>query len=42
MDKKGGMSHDFPSNLLCRKVHENFAGSPFSVSVISGIEKFHA
>ena len=42
MDKKGGMSHDFPSNLLCRNVHENFAGSTFSVSVISDIENFYA
>ena len=42
MDKKSDMSHDFPSNLLCRNVHENFAGSPFNVSVYSDIEKIYA
>ena len=41
-DKRGGGYHDFPSKLFCLQVPKNFAGEPFSVSLISGIEKFYA
>ena len=43
MDKRGGGEyHDFLSKLFCLTVPKNFAGEPFSVSLISGIEKFYA
>ena len=34
--------HDFPSKISCLRVTKNFVGEPFSVSLISGIEKFYA
>ena len=42
MDKKGGEYHNFPSEYFCLTVPKNFVGEPFSVSLISGIEKFYA
>ena len=39
MDKRGGEYQDFPSKIICLTVPKNFAGEPFRVSVISGIEK---
>ena len=48
-DKKGGGGdkkeveyQDFPSEFFCVAVPKNFIGEPFSVSFISGIEKFYA
>ena len=39
----GGAGYqDFPSNFFCLTVAKNFVGQPFSVSLISGIEKFYA
>ena len=37
--KRGGGHHDFPSKTFCLTVPKNFVGEPFSVSLISGIEK---
>ena len=37
-----GLCHDFPSKVFCLTVPKNFVGEPFSVSLISGIEKFYA
>ena len=37
----GGIQ-DFPSNFFCLTVPKIFIGQPFSVSSISGIEKFYA
>ena len=34
--------HDSPLKNFCLTVPENFVGEPFSVSLISGIEKFYA
>ena len=34
--------HDFPSKIFCLTVPKNFVGDPFSVSLISGIEKCYA
>ena len=34
--------HDFPSRICCFTVTKNFAGEPFMVSQMSGIEKFNA
>ena len=43
MDKKGGGDYqDFPPKIFCLAVPKNFVGGPFSVSLISGIEKFYA
>ena len=42
MDKKGGEYLNFPSKTFCLTVAKNSVGEPFSVSLISGIEKFHA
>ena len=43
IDKSGGREyHDFPSKLFCLTVPRIFVGEPFSVSLISGIEKFYA
>ena len=44
MDKKGGGGEyrKFPSKIFCLTVPKNFVGEPFSVSLISGIEKFYA
>ena len=33
---------DFPSKTFCLTVPKNLVGEPFSVSLISGIEKFYA
>ena len=38
----GGEYQDFPSEIICLTAPKNFAGEPFSVSLISGIEKFYA
>ena len=38
----GGEYQDFPSKIFCLTVPKNFVGEPFSVSLISGIEKFYA
>ena len=42
MDKRGGEYQDFPSKISCLTVPKNFAGQPFRVSLISGIEIFYA
>ena len=43
MDKRGRREyHDFSSNFFCLTVPKIFVGEPFSVSLISGIEKFYA
>ena len=43
MDKKGGGDYlKIPSKMFCLKVPKNFAGEPFSLSIISGIEKIYA
>ena len=46
MDKRGGGGvsgyHDFPSKIFCLTVPKIFVGELFSVSLISGIEKFYA
>ena len=34
--------HNFPSKIFCLTVPKNFVGEPFSVSLISGIERFYA
>ena len=39
IDEKGGEYQNFPSKIFCLKVTKNFVGEPFSVSLISGIEK---
>ena len=33
---------DFPSKVFCLTVPKNFVGGPFSVSLISGVEKICA
>ena len=38
-DKRRGGYHDFLSKLFCLTVPKKFVGEPFSVSLISGIEK---
>ena len=38
----GGECQDFLSKISCLTVPKNFAGQPFRVSLISGIEKFYA
>ena len=47
MDKRGGGEgrreyHDFLSKIFCLTVPKNFVGETFSVSLISGIERFCA
>ena len=42
MDEKGGEYQTFPSKFFCLKVPKKFVREPFSVSLISGIEKFYA
>ena len=43
MDKSGGREyHDFPSKLFCLTVPRIFVGEPFSDSLVSGNENFHA
>ena len=39
LDKRCGEYHDFPSNNFCLTVPKIFVGEPFSVALISGIEK---
>ena len=39
--REGGYQ-DFPSKTFCLTVPKIFVGEPFSVSLISGIEKFYA
>ena len=41
-DKRGGEYHNFPSKIFCLTVPKDFVEEPFSVSLISGIENFHA
>ena len=41
-NKKEGEVSRFPSKNFCLTVPKNFVGEPFSVSLISGIEKFYA
>ena len=38
----GGKYQDFPSKVFCLTVPKNFVGEPFSVSLISGVEKICA
>ena len=43
MDKRGGGKYpDFPSKVFCLTVPKIFVGEPFSVSLISGVEKICA
>ena len=42
MDQKGGGVSNFLSKIFCLTKPKNFVGEPFSVSLISGIEKFYA
>ena len=42
MDQKGGEYQNFLSKIFCLTKPKNFVGEPFSVSIISGIEKFYA
>ena len=43
MDKRGGEFQDFPSKIFCLTVPKiSVGGGSFSVSLISGIEKFYA
>ena len=43
MDKRGGGEYrKLPSECFCLTVPKNFMGESFSVSLIAGIEKFHA
>ena len=39
---KEGDSQDFPSKFSCLTVPKTFVGQPYTVSLISGIETFHA
>ena len=39
MDKREGEVSRFPSKIFCITVPKNAVGEPFSVSLISGIEK---
>ena len=39
MDKREGEVSRFPSNFFCLTVPKNAVGEPFSLSLISGIEK---
>ena len=36
------LCHDFVSKIFCLTVPKNFVGEPFSVSLLSGIERFYA
>ena len=38
----GGEYQNFLSKIFCLTKPKNFVGEPFSVSLISGIEKFYA
>ena len=37
-----GKYQDFPSKVFCLTVPKKIVGEPFSVSLISGVEKFYA
>ena len=39
---RGGEYQGFPSKVFCLTVPKNFVGEPFSVSLISGVEKIRA
>ena len=39
MDKRDGQVSRFPSKIFCLTVPKNAVGEPFSLSLISGIEK---
>ena len=39
LDKSGGEYQDLPSKIFCLTVPKILVGEPFSVSLISGIEK---
>ena len=39
MDKKEGKYQHFPSKIFCLTVPKNAVGEPFSLSLISGVEK---
>ena len=41
MDKKGGECQNFPLKIFCLKVPKKFVGEPFSLSLVSSIEKFY-
>ena len=41
LDKKGEYQY-YPSKIFCLTVPKKFVGEPFSVSLISGIEKVYA
>ena len=41
MDERGEYQ-GFPSKVFCLTVPKNFVGEPFSVSLISGVEKIRA
>ena len=41
MDERGEYQA-FPSKVFCLTVPKNFVGEPFSVSLISGVEKIRA
>ena len=42
MDKRGRVSRFSVKNFFCLTVSKNFVGEPFSLSLISGIERFYA
>ena len=42
MEMRGREYHDFLSKFFCLTVPKNFVGEPFSVSQISGIDRFYA
>ena len=42
MDKKGGGVTKLPSKISCLKVPKDFVEEPFSLLLISGIEKIYA
>ena len=42
MDKREREVSRFPSKKFCLLVSRKFVGEPFSVSIISGIEKFYS
>ena len=43
MEKKGeGGYRNFPSKIFCLKKPKHFVGETFSLSLVSGIEKFYA
>ena len=42
VEKKGeGEYRNFPSKIFCLKVPKHFVGETFSLSLVSGIEKFY-